>query len=269
MTERNNRNNSKAGRRKQYSAPALSKGLDIVELLASESQPLTLKEIADQLERSKGEIFRMLVVLEERSYVATEPGTDRFNLTLKLFELAHRHPRIRRLTNAAAPFMAALAEATKQSCHLVIFNNGGGLVIAQQDSPSDRHFGVRLGAEVPLANTCSGHILLAFADSEQRSEMLGNLPTKQRRSLSNRVLEEITVHVKELGYESVDSKQVQGVRDVGFPIFDYSGKVVAALIIPFLAHLDDSHAVNFESATSHLSETAKAISNSLGFSETR
>ena len=54
----------------KYSAPALEKGLDILELLSRRSQSLTLSQIAAALGRSVNELFRMVQVLEARGYVA-------------------------------------------------------------------------------------------------------------------------------------------------------------------------------------------------------
>ena len=48
---------------KKYKAPALAKGLDILELLASANDGLTQVEIGKLLGRTTSEIFRMLVVL--------------------------------------------------------------------------------------------------------------------------------------------------------------------------------------------------------------
>ena len=255
-------------RSKVYSAPALSKGLDILELLSTEHSGLTLIEIADKLERSKGEIFRMLVVLEQRTYVTSEAESDKYILTLKLFELVHQQPRIKRLTSAAAPFMSDLAKTVKQSCHLVIYNSGRGLVIAQQDSPSDRRFGIRLGTEAPLANTCSGHLLLAYTDPQSRAEMLLEQPANLKKKISKSNLEKIVDRILKQGYESVASKQIKGVIDIGYPIFDYSGNLAAVLVIPFLEHLDNSHAVNINKTKSILRETAASLSKSLGYIET-
>lgn len=50
----------------QYRAPALDKGLDILELLASSAAPMSINAISEGVSRSRGEIFRMLLVLEER-----------------------------------------------------------------------------------------------------------------------------------------------------------------------------------------------------------
>jgi DNA-binding IclR family transcriptional regulator len=46
-----------------YSAPALEKALDILELLAESDQPLSQSGIAESLDRSVGEIFRVLQTL--------------------------------------------------------------------------------------------------------------------------------------------------------------------------------------------------------------
>ena len=58
-----------SARRKSYTAPALSKGLDILELMTSETEGLSLGQVAEKLSRSKGEIFRMLTILEDRNYI--------------------------------------------------------------------------------------------------------------------------------------------------------------------------------------------------------
>src|SRR5690606_2605919 len=47
----------------RYSAPALEKGLDVLELLAAEAHGLNLQEIARRLDRSPNELFRMLDVM--------------------------------------------------------------------------------------------------------------------------------------------------------------------------------------------------------------
>ena len=70
----------------RYAAPALDKGLDIIELLAHEIEGLTLNEIAKGLGRTSSEIFRMVNGLCRRGYIMQQDG-DRYSLTLKLFEL--------------------------------------------------------------------------------------------------------------------------------------------------------------------------------------
>ncbi|WP_328517746.1 helix-turn-helix domain-containing protein [Devosia algicola] len=73
----------------RYRAPALDKGLDIIELLAETDDGLSQAEIAKALGRSPNEIYRMLERLVRRNYVR-RTVEDRYEITLKLFEARAR-----------------------------------------------------------------------------------------------------------------------------------------------------------------------------------
>ena len=251
------------GKRKRYTAPALEKGLDILELLAGAPGAMNLSQIARRLDRSVGEIFRMLVVLDQRGYVHTLEGTDSYAITLKLLEQAHRIPEIERLGRIATLALRQLAADTGQSCHLAVYYEGYGHVVVQQDAPSERFFRVRLGARAPLVDSCSGHVLLAFANDEDRAAMLGSVPPGQRKPTPTE-LDDLVARVTARGHEVVPSRQVQGVTDIGYPIFDHTGYGTAALVIPFLAFLDNSHPISLDAAQDRVAETAASISEALG-----
>src|SRR5271155_1299974 len=155
----------------RYRAPALDKGLDILELLASVDGGLTQVEIAKALGRSPNENYRMLDRLVRRGYVVRNDA-DRFELTLKLFGLAHLHRPIRRLVAQATPLMRALATRIQQANHLAVYDRSEVIVIAQIDAPSYWGIGIRVGAKVGLFNTGSGHVLLAFRSTEERALMI-------------------------------------------------------------------------------------------------
>ena len=255
------------GKRKQYSAPALEKGLDILELLAGEPEGLTISQIADRLGRSVGEIFRMVVVLDQRGYIHASGGSDVYAVTLKIFEIAHKIPAIARLESAAAPELRRLSHEIGQSCHVVIYYDGRGHVVVQQDAPSERVMTVRLGAEAPLVNTCSGHVLLAFASPQQRDMMIGEISRGQRKP-TKKELAKLVERIRDQRCEVMKSAQVQGVQDIGFPIFDHTGQIAASLVVPFLAYLDESHLVPFDEARRRTRKSADAISQALGFRNT-
>ncbi|MGS2722634.1 IclR family transcriptional regulator [Porticoccus sp. GXU_MW_L64] len=255
---------SKATRKKTYSAPALEKGLDILELLARESEGLSLSDIAKRLKRTVGELFRMLVVLEQRGYLTLPPGSDRYQLSLKLFELSHQFPPVKLLTTAATTVMKRLAYDIEQSCHLVIYYEGKGHVVVQQDAPSARIFSVRLGAEASLVDTCSGHILLAYADDTQRQAMVANVPQGHKKP-TKKLIKELVDRICEQGYESIKSAQAQGVEDIGYPVFDHNGHIAAALVMPFFSYMDGSHPNSPDKAKLQVQRAAADISAALGY----
>ncbi len=110
--------------RQGYSAPALDKGLAIIELLAHAQKPLSMRAIADRLGRSKGEIFRMVFVLVERGYLLRDAATDQLTLSNRLFDLGMRTPRSRQLVEVAIPAMERLSDRIGHSSHLVVLNRG-------------------------------------------------------------------------------------------------------------------------------------------------
>ncbi|UTW45466.1 IclR family transcriptional regulator [bacterium SCSIO 12696] len=253
-----------ASRRQSYSAPALEKGLDVLELLSREPDGLSLSDIAKRLGRSVGELFRMLVVLEQRGYLILPAGSDRYQLSLKLFELSHQFPPVKRLTAAATKVMKRLAYQIEQSCHLVIYYEGRGHVVVQQDAPSARIFSVRLGAEASLVDTCSGHILLAYADEAQQEAMFNSIP-KHHKKPTKKLVKELSKRICTQGYESISSAQAHGVEDIGCPVFDHNGSIVAALVMPFLSYKDGSHPKTLDEALEQLQKAAVDISEALGY----
>ncbi|WP_164891732.1 IclR family transcriptional regulator, partial [Mesorhizobium sp. M5C.F.Ca.IN.020.32.2.1] len=151
----------------RYRAPALDKGLDILELLAGVDGGLTQAEIAKKLDRSPNEFYRMLDRLVRRGYV-TRPDGDRYSLTLKLFGLAQLHAPVRRLVSYATPLMRELAESSQQANQLVVFDRGSAVVIAQQEAPDYWGISIRVGSHISMFDTGSGHVLLAFRSPEER-----------------------------------------------------------------------------------------------------
>ena len=119
----------------RYRAPALDKGLDILELLARQPQGLTRAEIVKDMDRSASEIYRMLERLVVRQYVLRSPSGDRYSLSLKLFALAHIHPPLSRLVTQALPIMDEFARKSEQSCHMGVYDRGNILITTQVNSP--------------------------------------------------------------------------------------------------------------------------------------
>ena len=156
-----------------YSAPALEKGLDILELLCRSETPLSQKEIAQQLGRSVSELYRMVTALVERGYVVSID--DRFQITTKLFELAHINPPTHRLLTEAMPLMQKLSGDLDQACHLTVYSHGRQIVVSKVDAPSGMGFSVRVGAELDVLVSASGRVLLAFQDEETRQVRIEEL----------------------------------------------------------------------------------------------
>lgn len=244
----------------KYTAPALEKGLDILEHLSRAEAGLTQAEIARVLGRSVSEIFRMLVVLQERRYIAFDTGTDRYVLTSLMFEIAHRTPLIRRLTTAAAPLMRNLAQRINQSVHLAVLAEDSVLIAGQVDPPARHVMSVRLGTRVDVWRASSGRVMMAFQTEEALAEMLACAPLPEDMP-KDQLLADLAA-IRSRGHEIVDSFVVKGVVNISAPIIDHTGQAIAALTVPHIERFSDT--TSFSDCCIETIECAAHLTRNLG-----
>jgi len=223
---------------RQYPTPALEKGLDILELLASEPTGLTKTDVARRLNRTISEVFRMLVCLEGRGYIRQSRVGERYRLTLRLFKLAQEHPPTKRMMTEALPIMQQVAHQLNQSCHLGVLDGGHVVIIAQVDSPLSSGFYVKAGGIVDLMHAATGHAILAHQTAEVSSRAI-ELWCKQNKARPPRDLAAHLANIKQRGYEERESYEVDGVINITFPVLDDRRHAIAALTVPYLQRIGD------------------------------
>lgn len=245
-----------------YSAPALEKGLDILEALCRSEQALPRKAIAQLLGRSVGEIYRMLVVLESRGYVI-QVDEGLYTVTTKLFELAHANPPTHRLLFEATPLMQRLSNELDQSCHLSVYSQGKQIVLFKVDSPSGMGFSVRVGSELDVLISASGRVLLAFQDAETRRFRVEEC-IQRRPEQANEQIDAILDGVRAKGYEAIPSIQVLGLFPVSFPILDSQGHAIASITVPYLERIDQRQRKTVSEVQAALDTAARILSSHIG-----
>lgn len=245
-------------RKSDYQVPALDKALDVLEALADLPDGIAMTELTRTLGRSMGEIYRTMIALERRGFVLKDEATDRYYLSLRLFELAHRHPPVSRLVRIAQPILEELALSTKQSCHLGVAEGDRLLILASEMSPLPMNYAVKVGATFPLLETSSGVVILAFAPPEQIAARLAGLAPEYARKVEARC-----EAIRASGREVIESQVVFGVTNLSLPVRDHRGRVVAAMTIPYLEQLTAT--VGREQAAARVAEAADTLSRALGF----
>lgn len=250
-----------------YAAPALEKAFDVMELLASTPGGLMVTEIAAMLNRSIGELFRIVVVMERRGYLEKNPETDRYHVSYKILDLAYRATPTQHLIRTAAPIMYVLARQIEQSCHLVVPNGGAGLVVGREENPGPRGFALKLGAPIDLARSCSGHVILAFSLPERVERMKAAMPKGWERNFAKGEFDGILERVRRDGFDARPSPITHGVTDMSFPVLGFDGQLIAALTVPFLELIDGSQKIGFDAALSQLADAARSVSMGLGWHE--
>jgi DNA-binding IclR family transcriptional regulator len=247
--------------KRYYPTPALEKGLDILELFAGTPEGLTVSEAARRLNRTVSEIFRMILCLEQRGYLAQSPNKERYHLTLRLFRLAQEHPPTKRLVTEALPIMHWLSHELRQSCHLGIIDGGHVVILAQVDSPESTGFYVKMGSKVDLMHAATGHVILAHLSEDARERAIDEWrsETKKRKPLD---LDEHLAKIFSRGHERRASYEVAGVVNISFPVLNVQGQAIAGLTVPFVKRIEDT--ISVAEVVRSLREASRRISEAMG-----
>ena len=243
-----------SNRTSRYRAPALEKGLDVIELLAAEKSPLNLSAISQRLGRSSGELFRMLQVLEFKGFITTAETGSGYVLTNKLFALAMAQAPVRSLVETALPIMRKLSHDIGQSCHIAVASEDQIVVITRIERPGDLGFSVRIGYRREIVRATSGLVLFAFQNDDVRRTWLKRCRLKGEAA--DAFVERANV-VHARGHHEAASDFVRGIVDLSAPILR-GETAVAALTCPFVH--SNPLIMEMPQAVEHIRAAARQIS---------
>ena len=262
---------------KNYSAPALEKGLDILELLSNTEEGLTQAEIASELNKSVNEIYRMITTLKNREYVDFDNEKEVYRLSFKILNMTAKFEPVKTLAKNAIPIMKEITTKANQSVHLAIYTKGKILIIAQEDSPSSFNYHVSVGASFDLLETSSGRVILTFQNEKERKRRLerrkfySKFETSSKISISalkkieNLFSKDTMKKIEKNKYELVKSLQIKGVTNISVPIFDYTNNAIAALTIPFVDRIITKGELSLEQVKKLLVRSAGVLSSEMGY----
>ncbi len=247
----------------KYHVPALEKGLDILEFLSSVGSPQSQAEITRALNKNVSELFRMLDCLEQRGYLLRDDA-NRYQLSLKLFELAHTHSPIDLLLRVTAEPLRELAKRFRASVHIGILQDFQLFILAQEESPEPIRISVEVGKKFPALKTASGRLMLAFLAEEKLEQFFQQDPyyralTKKQQQRFQRQLGEARVSRYVIG----ESDIIEGVQDISVLVGKPELGVVATLAVPVL--VSKGQKIDVLPMLPHLQKSAEIITKKLGF----
>ena len=262
---------------KSYSAPALEKGLDILELLSNSTEGLSQVEIAGKLNKSINKIYRMITTLRNREYVDFDSEKEVYRLSFKILNMTAKFEPFKTLTTRAIPVMKEITTKANQSVHLAIYTRGKILIIAQEDSPSSFNYHVSVGASFDLLETSSGRVILTFQDEKERKRRLerrkfysqleatSKISVSELKKIEKLFSKNTMKKIEKNRYELVKSLQIKGVTNISVPIFDYTNNAIAALTIPFVDRIITKGELRLEQVKKLLVRSAEVLSSEMGY----
>lgn len=251
---------------KEMSAPALERGLRLIECLAESNDGLSFTELKNRLNIPKPSLVRFIHVLWKNNYINK---TDRkYKLGYKMLSLSSELLGKIDLRTKAYPYLKQLMEQTNETIELEIFDGKSLIVIEKIESEES----VRLFSQVGdrfehLHASAPGKIVLAYTGL--LTEYIKNtklLKITEKTIINLNVLEQQLAGIRNKGYAFDDQEIRMGIRRISAPVFDLHGKLAAVIDIAgpvFRIYLKD-----VDKLGKLLNNIGLRISRELGYKET-
>ena len=248
---------------------SLERALNILCAFSSQNSELKLTELSQTLGLPKSTVFRLCSTLLEYDFLRYDENQKSYSLGLKLFDLGGIVFSSFSLRKAASNPMAALRKKSGESVFLGILQDDQLLYLDKRDAPDNPiKFATEIGTRRQPYFGMLGQTLLAFLPEGEVSRILEKNPLRPitKRSITTRkALGERLETIREQGFAVERGEVIDGVGGIAAPIRNYTGKVVAAVGLRFLATSGGKGRT--KELIEDVCETARNISANLGYKE--
>ena len=209
---------------------SLMKTAQIFDTLMAENNPVGVNEFARKLNMPKSTVSRFLSTMESLGFVRREPGSGKFQLGLKLFELGCRAIEDMDLREIAIPHMARLRDSINENVLLTVLEGDRITYLEKMESTQAVVTQMNVGATAPAHCVSSGKAMLAYhsevAERVLASELKGYSP---HTIVDPQRMREELEGIRARGYALNKGEFREDVCGVAAPIFDARGLVAGAI----------------------------------------
>lgn len=209
---------------------SLMKAAQIFDTLMAENNPVGVNEFARKLDMPKSTVSRFLSTMESLGFVRREPGSGKFCLGLKFFELGCRAIEDMDLREIAIPHMARLRDAINENVLLTVLVGDRITYLEKIESTQAVVTQMNVGATAPAHCVSSGKAMLAYhpelADRVLASELTRYSP---HTIIDPQKLRDELEEIRGCGYALNKGEFREDVCGVAAPIFDARGLVAGAI----------------------------------------
>lgn len=253
-----------AGRRDD-TVRSIEKAVAVLDCFSTRERNLSVAEIARQTGLPRGTAHRIISTLRDCGLLERDRVRDHYRLGIKLFEYGTIVLNTMDLQREAKSFVEALTKVSGLSVHLCVFDGVQSTIINRTGHDRERANTTVVIEAAPVHCTSTGKAVLAF----QPPALISKIIALGLRQYTTHTIVDPTALLRELdevrkrGYAIDNEEHSIGVRCVGAPIRNLSGRVFAALSVSGPARkIPDSAFAPLGQLVTHY---AAAVSAQLGY----
>ncbi len=259
---------SNAKERVNYSVPPVVRAIKVLRHIAAGNPVANQAQAARAIGINRTTLLRLLHTLEAEGLIESLPDSGNFVLGAGVMELAGRKISSLDVAQIASPVLARLAARLGLSCHLAVLDGREVLYVVRQAPNVPLVSNVQVGTRLPAHAATMGRAILAHMPWDEvkerfRGRQLQAVTPKTATTLAE--LARQLDHDRAAGISDSSSYYETGIDAIAAPIFDHTGKVIAAINVSGPERAFLTHKGRRKEIAGALMEAAREICQRMGY----
>ncbi|RKT89005.1 DNA-binding transcriptional regulator, IclR family [Saccharopolyspora antimicrobica] len=219
----------------RLTAPALRRGLDILEMLAESSEELRVPEITRRLGLPRATTHELVNTLVDRGYLTLSKETGRVALGVKALQLGAGYERGIDLASVGRECATEVAAACGETVQVVVRDGAFVVFIVRIDSTHPVRLVSQAGSRLPATCTAGGKAMLSALPAPELDALFPDDRALQKMTPNSigtrhRLLADLDA-ARERGWAEENCESNDHAACVAAPVYDRLGACVAAMSI--------------------------------------
>jgi IclR family pca regulon transcriptional regulator len=209
---------------------ALERGLDVLLALGHGTERLTLSQVAERVQLTRGTTRRFLLTLQTLHYIDSDGKF--FWLTPKVLQFSNAYLAANSIAEAARPAIRKASELMGESSSVATLDGFDVVYIARVETHRIFSSGLDVGSRLPAFCSSLGRVLLSGMSDEAVEAFAAKAPMEARTPRTVIGVGPLLARIHEVrktGYALIDGEVELGVRSIAVPIYNPRGQIIAAL----------------------------------------
>ncbi|HHY72352.1 MAG TPA: IclR family transcriptional regulator [Bacillus bacterium] len=212
---------------------SVKNALLILKSFSMDEPEKKISDLAASLGLNKSTVSRTMATLASEGFVYKDPETKKYRLGMTIISLSGIINNNMDVYRESQPILNKLVQDIDETAHIAILDHTDVIYIQKVECNHYVRALTHVGRRNPAHCTSSGKVLLAHAD-ESTVETVIQSGLKKYTETTITDADQFREHlnrIKEDGFAHSIGEFNEGVNSVAAPIYDYTGRVIAALTV--------------------------------------
>ncbi|MFM0199570.1 SMP-30/gluconolactonase/LRE family protein [Paraburkholderia fungorum] len=212
----------------------LDKALALLNIVSAKRAPMSFTDLQHASALPKSTLHRLTQTLIHEGLLRYDAYTKKFQLGLRLLEMAHKVWSDFDLRVAAQDTLVTLRDSLGETVQLAVLNGDEVVIVASADAGHDMARTSSVGMPLPVHASAAGKAIVANLDPAQSARLIERLDLRRftdRTLITTAALRDDLDLARARGYALEEGECRAQSVSVAAPIFDYEGRPIGAVTV--------------------------------------